>query len=693
MHRPSNRGLRWLRRLAVAGAALTAIVACVIGVALLLVDSDGVKRAVERQFAQSAGGEATYESASLKLFPRPGVAFSGITVRVPSVSGRIAALQVGVSWLPLLYGEVRPTAVRIERPVLQVRIATGATADADLGPLADGLARDAADMSIAIEEGDISVAYGERLVSLSGLDVTADISVTDDRSAIRASVTGSAPRAAIARADRTLELGAISVALDAGRDGDGLVFELRDFRAGELISGAAGTLRAKADGTAPTLELRVPVLDLQRAGAVARALAGDLDAVREAVDGLQRGTLRDITLNSEAHDLTLLADPSALRIAARVDAATIAVPAAGIVVENASGRLLMADGVLQGSELAGKIGRSSFSDGVLAVALAPQASLRSLRGTFEADLADALAITKHLLRGHPEALADIVELQGRASAAIDYEAGRGASPLVVDLKGIQATGRLRGVPLPLAVSRGDLRYTGDAVSVNGLAGSVGGSRLSKGAIDIVLGQEPAIRAASGDATLVLDEIYPLIASFEPLHPMLGEIKSLTGTAAVRVTRLSGLLSKPQALEFDAAVAPGQVKLMSTALPGPLTLAAGSVSTTPRALRLEGLQVALLDARATVSGTASNYAAPERRMNLTLTTGIVRRAGASLGGRAVEAPAWRAAARAGRAFHRSHRMDRRHRCHAGHCQHRQRRAGAVRSCIAAGGLRFAAPGAA
>ena len=458
------------------------------------------------------------------------------------------------------------------------------------------------------------------MVSLSGLEVAAQISATDGRSAIRASVTGSAPRAAIARADRTVELGAVSVSLDAGRDGDALVFELRDFRAGELIPGATGTLRAKADGTAPTLELRVPVLDLQRAGAAARALAGDLDAVREAVDGLQRGTLRDLTLNGEAHDLALLADPSALRVTARVDAATVAVPAAGIVVENGSGRLLMADGVLQGSELAGKIGRSSFSAGALAVALVPRASLRSLRGTFEADLADALAITKHLLRGHPEALAGIVELQGRASAAIDYEAGRGASPLVVDLKGMQATGRYRGVPLPLAVSRGDLRYTGDAVSVSGLAGSVGGSRLSKGAIDIVLGREPAIRAASGDATLVLDEIYPLIASLEPLRPMLGEIKSLTGTAAVHFTRLSGLLSKPEALEFDAAVAPGQVKLMSTALPGPLTLAAGSVSGTPRALRLEGLQVALLDARATVSGTASNYAAPERRMNLTLTQG-------------------------------------------------------------------------
>ena len=759
---------RWLRRLAVAGATLAAIVVCVIGVAPLLVDTDSVKRAVERQFAQSAGGEVAYESASLDLFPRPRVAFSGITVRVPgAVSGRIAALHVRVAWLPLLYGEVRPTAVRIERPVLEARIAPGATADpfaayrAALGPIADALARDAAGTSIAIEGGEVAVAYGERrLVSLSKLEVAAEISaeaisatvsaaadtwraaqgsvrmvpgslaataqlelsgvqaarlfdappsdpalrvrldaadltldaVTDGRSTIRGSITGSAPRAAIARAGRTVELGAVSVSLDASRDGDALVFGLRDFRAGDLIPGATGTLRAKADGTAPVLELRVPALDLERAGAAALALAGDLDAVREAVDGLQRGTLRDLTLNAAARDLALLADPSALRVAARVDAATVAVPAAGIVVKNGSGRFLMADGVLQGSELAGEIGRSSFSSGALAVAFVPRASLRSLRGTFEADLADALAITRHLLRGHPEALAGIEALQGRASAAIDYEAGRGASPLVVDLKGMQATGRYRGVPVPLAVSRGDLRYAGDAVSVSGLAGSAGGSRLTKGAIDIVLGREPAIRAASGDATLVLDEIYPLIASLEPLRPMLGEIKSLTGTAAVHFTRLSGLLSRPEALEFDVAVAPGQVKLMSTALPGPLTLAAGSVSATPRALRLEGLQVALLDARVTVSGTASNYAAPERRMNLALTQGSSGAEAIAWAGKQWKLPPDAVAARAGRAVRRSRRMDRGRRCHAGHCQHRHRRAGAVRSCLAARTLRFAAPGA-
>jgi hypothetical protein len=170
---------------------------CVFGVAPLLVDTDGVKRAVERQFTQSAGGEVAYESASLDLFPRPRVVFSGITVRVPgAVSGRIAALQVGVAWLPLLYGQVRPTVVRIERPVLEARIAPGAApADpfagyrAALGPIADALVRDAAGTSLAIDGGELAVAYGERrMVSLSGIEVAAEISAE----AISATVSAAA---------------------------------------------------------------------------------------------------------------------------------------------------------------------------------------------------------------------------------------------------------------------------------------------------------------------------------------------------------------------------------------------------------------------------------------------------------------------------------------------------------------------
>ncbi len=449
---------------------------------------------------------------------------------------------------------------------------------------------------------------------------------------------------------------ALRIALDASRDNDALVFMLREFRAGDLIPGATGTLRAKADGTAPALELRVPVLDLERMGAAALAVAGDLHPLRMAVGEVRGGTLRELTLHAAAGDLARLADLLAIRAEARVDAATVAVPAAGIVVKDGSGRFLMAEGILQGSQLAGDIGRSSFSSGALAAAFLPAPSLRSLHGTFKADLTDALAISRRLTRGNPEALAGIEALQGRASATIDYEAGRKGSPLIVELKGIQATGRYRAVPLPLAVNRGDLRYSGVAVSVSGLAGSAGGSRLSNAAIDIAFGREPAIRSASGDATLVLDEIHPLIASLEHVRLVLGEIKSATGTAAVRLVRLSGPLTRPASLDFDITVQPQQLRLTSAALPGPLTLAAGSVSVYRHARC--GWNASRDAARC--SGHGFGNGGGLRGARAAREPGIVRghaRQGfRRMGARALEIPGRLAAARAGRAFRRAPRMD-------------------------------------
>ncbi len=411
------------------------------------------------------------------------------------------------------------------------------------------------------------------------------------------------------------------ITLDASRDGDVLALALREFRAGDLIPGVTGELRARADGTAPTLELRVPVLDLERVGAAALAVAGDLDPVRMAAGGVTGGTLRELTVHAAGGDFAGLANLSAVRAEARVDAATVAVPAAGIVVKNGSGRLLMAEGTLQGSDLAGDIGRSSFSSGALALELRPAARLRSLRATFKADLSDALGVSRRLLAGaNPPALTGIKALQGRASATVDYEAGRRVSPLVVELKGIQATGRYRGVPFPLAVSRGALRYSREAVSVSGLAGSAGRSSVSNGAIDIVLGTEAVIRAAAGDATLVLDQIHPVIAPYEQLRLVLGDITSATGTATVRLVRLSGPLSRPASLDIDITVQPRQVRLTSASLPGPLTLRAGSLSVTSRALRLERLHGALLDAQVTASGTVEDYAAPQWRASLALEQG-------------------------------------------------------------------------
>jgi hypothetical protein len=176
-----------------------------------------------------------------------------------------------------------------------------------------------------------------------------------------------------------------------------------------------------------------------------------------------------------------------------------------------------------------------------------------------ADLADAVALTRLLKPRTPPAIAGIEALAGRSSGTVSYDARRGGSPLILEFSKIQARGRHRSVPVPLEVNRGALRYSGDGVRVRGLAGSAGRSTVREGDIEIAFGKEYAIRAASGESLLSLDEMVPWLRSFDALRPTLAELKSVTGTARVRLARLRGPLTNPAALEVEAAIEPRDVR--------------------------------------------------------------------------------------------------------------------------------------
>ena len=443
---------------------------------------------------------------------------------------------------------------------------------------------------------------------------------TDGRGSARAGLTASSPRLVVERGARTLDLGAIRIAADAARDGQALTLALRGFQVGNLLPQATGSLRAKPDGTAPVVELQVPALDLARLRAAALALAEDLDAVRTATGVVTAGTARELTLTAAGNDLAALADLRALRAEARLEGAGLALPA-GIAVRNGAGRLALADGALRGSELDGAIGNSRFRAGELALGFVPAVALHSLRAAVDADLAETLAITRRLLgRKGEAALGDIESLQGRASGRFAYEARRPAPHFTVDVAKMAATGRYRGVPFPLGVSQGELSYAGDRLRVRGLAGSAGRSRVQGGEAELALGGALVVRAASGDFALALDELYPWLASLGGLRSALEDVKSVTGTAAVRLAQLSGTLGAPGGLDYAAVVRPQEMRVSVTELPAPLTLAGGEATVTPRALRLDRLRASLLDARVTTSGTVQDYGSSDRRIDLALEDG-------------------------------------------------------------------------
>jgi hypothetical protein len=681
----------------VAGIGAVVLLAGIVAVAPLLVETDAVKRAVERRVAAAIGGAARYETISLSFLPRPRVQLRGLTVSVPdAVEGRIAAADVRIALLPLIAGDVRPVSVQIEQPELTIRRSPDDSPDpmaayrAAAGPIVDTLSREAPGMSVTVAGGSLNIVSGSQpLLALSDLKISADtfpdklvanfsaaaniwrgargqLSIaagslatsakvafnglngdkviatltgdgalalrpgavdvsleveTDGRDTVRVTANVAANQLRIERGARALELGASKLAWEDARVGEDVTVTLRALQLGQLLPSATGTLRMRKDGAQPAFELQVPALDLGRLREASLVLAGDLAAVRTVAGMVTTGTLRGLTLNVAGADFDAFSQLKAVAASAEFEAATVAVPAAGILVRNGSGRLSLAEGVLQTSETSGAIGRSTFRSGTLAVELVPAVTLRSLRAEVDADLPDALAITRSLLDPqNGTALSEIESLQGRASGSVTYEV-RGNPHLAVKLAKLQAGGRLRGVPFPLEVSQGELKYAGERLDVRGLAGSAGRSRLQNGSAEIVLGAAPAVRSARGSVVAAFDELYPWLSSLEGLRKPLSALTGVTGSAEVDLARLSGLLAQPEAFDYEAVVRPKDLRISGAALPGTLILASGAVNITPRAMRFERLAASVLDARAAISGSANDFTSPSRRLELTLADGV------------------------------------------------------------------------
>jgi hypothetical protein len=463
---------------------------------------------------------------------------------------------------------------------------------------------------------------GALLVRLGSVDGRLQAQ-TDGRSTVQATVDASSPRLTLAHGARRLELGAVGLAAEVARDPKTLTISLRRLALGDLLADASGSLRARADGAAPAIELAAPALDLARLRVRALRLAGDIEGVRAAAGIVRAGTLRDLRIASAASGLAALGAPRAVRAEAELDGGEVVLADLGITVKDGRGQLAFTDGTLRGGRLAGRIGTSAFRDGALALRLAPTVELHDMRAAVDADLTEALAIARRTLDADSLALLGEVEtLQGRAEGSFAFERRGGQPSYRAELARIQASGRHRQLPWPVSVSGGEVRYAPDALSVRGLSGTLGRSRVTGASADIALGPPRAVRAARGEAVLDLGELYPWLASVDLLRPaMKKEVRSLTGTATVRLAQASGPLADVEALEFVATVEPHEVRAVLTELDAPLALDGGKASVTRRTVELDQVRMALLDARVTASGRVEDYAAPDdRRLDLALTEG-------------------------------------------------------------------------
>jgi hypothetical protein len=208
------------------------------------------------------------------------------------------------------------------------------------------------------------------------------------------------------------------------------------------------------------------------------------------------------------------------------------------------------------------------------------------------DVAQAIALARLKAPG----LDAIESAAGRLSAKADFRLDA-AWHLHLEIVKTDAAVKLAALPWKLSPHAGRVTVTPTHVSIAGLKGSLGESGFENVTARIDLGKTPRVSAASGNATLRLEQWFPWLQT----KASLDDVATLAGSMDVALSRLALRFDRPAEIDFDAVATPRKVSAALKMLPAAVTADGGSVRVGRKEIALSNVAVAMLDARTQVSG--------------------------------------------------------------------------------------------
>lgn len=593
-----KRRLAWtLGAVVVAAAALIALIP-------VLVDARAVQAELQRRLSAALGGQVSWQELDVRLLPAPRGELRGLRIDIP---GKLHATADGVNvylrlW-PLLRGEPQIASVALQRPQVRVTAAGGdsekpfepmAAYRAATEPLARALQEFAPKMAFELDQALVEIgSFALRDVRALArtdskgveLELTSAATVWQ-----RLSLQGRVEYADLsARASAALE----GLALDKDVPPAALRAQLRtdgssaiecefDGSVGALVAAVRGKLLL-VSAQRPDLAAEFTGIDVAQALALARAKGVPVDVI-EAAEG-KVSLAATVGLDERWRlDLNIVKSDAAIKLAqlpwklspraARIGVSRERLTLWGLegFLEQSTFSAVDADIDLENKRLASASGRARLELKQWFPWLQKQLPLEEVAS----------------LSGQADVVLHRLALRFDRAAEADFDA-------VVTPRKVRAA--VKALPVPVSVATGSVRVGAKRVLVRDVAGSLGDSPFSNLAAQIELGKTPRVSSASARASIRLDQWFPWLRGKLPLE----EVASVSGQADVQLKALALRFDRPAEADYDVVVTPRRVSARLKALPDAVAVDGGSVQAGPRQLSFENLPVAMLDARARVSG--------------------------------------------------------------------------------------------
>lgn len=345
----------------------------------------------------------------------------------------------------------------------------------------------------------------------------------------------------------------------------------------------------------------------------ALALMGENEVVQDVFTFIRGGPVPQVTFEARGRSAAELKDSRTLVVKGRLEKGEVFIPKPGLDIREVYGDVLIANDLLEGTNLQGTTGHSIGRRGSLTVALAPKDGPFHLDIEIDADLAQLPSVLARVVddQAFLRELALVRDVSGTAHGRLLLGGRLDRITTRVEIADWKLKALYERLPFPLALEATALVYEGQLLAVAGLQGQIGKSTVQDVSGSLTWNQELGLELTSpAKGEFLLDELFPWLLTFSPVRENRWKIQTLEGGLRMESLKFRGPLAKPAKWRFALTGLLQNATAVSSLLGTPLKINSGSLFWTPQNLDVGKWELTFLDSSLTVSGKLLSPAADQ-----------------------------------------------------------------------------------
>lgn len=309
-----------------------------------------------------------------------------------------------------------------------------------------------------------------------------------------------------------------------------------------VISGSYEMEKSPASGK---LLLEGANVDAGAAREATLAVAGGNDVAGKIFEVVRGGTVPKITLEAAGPTFRDFWREGNFALRGSMVGGSIHIPVVGYDIEEASGDAVIADGLLRGTNLRGRLGKSLGYDGTLVLGLGGDEEDLTLDIAVDAEPSEIPPVIMQFVDDEVvnHELSLLSNVTGRVTGRLRLGDRKKNPDPIINATDIDITAEYGRFPYPLGIKGGTFSFADKVMTLKGFTVTGGNSSLADVSGVIELGDKDSLDMKTGAASIDLGQIYSWLGEFKGFGPHLKDLGAVTGRAEFPSVSVTGPVSK------------------------------------------------------------------------------------------------------------------------------------------------------